>query len=91
MPDRKGKRDDRKKRFNEAAGADPADARRRCRGSAPQRRRFNEAAGADPADARSRFPETGGDVCFNEAAGADPADATASSHDDTEADTPSLQ
>ena len=37
--------------FNEAAGADPADARLFSRQDASERRRFNEAAGADPADA----------------------------------------
>ena len=60
--------------FNEAAGADPADASRglsfRARWSC-----FNEAAGADPADAsvpNTNRPPPGS---FNEAAGADPADA----------------
>ena len=37
-------------RFNEAAGADPADAAATT-ASSPSSRRFNEAAGADPADA----------------------------------------
>ena len=62
--------------FNEAAGADPADARGAATSSSTTRRRFNEAAGADPADARAEFVK---DqlcyTCFNEAAGADPADA----------------
>ena len=40
--------------FNEAAGADPADASSRSISDRPESRsrcRFNEAAGADPADA----------------------------------------
>ena len=60
--------------FNEAAGADPADALAADHFARIQPC-FNEAAGADPADAfdswwcaRIRFR-------FNEAAGADPADA----------------
>ena len=64
-------------RFNEAAGADPADAARmgRTLGGNPG---FNEAAGADPADAcpRARDPSSP-KPRFNEAAGADPADAAA--------------
>ena len=64
-------------RFNEAAGADPADARlsnmqRLIGGGAC----FNEAAGADPADAPGGAAPGGGHWGrFNEAAGADPADA----------------
>ena len=60
--------------FNEAAGADPADAAKRALYPGCQFR-FNEAAGADPADATS--PPWGGSCStgFNEAAGADPADA----------------
>ena len=69
----------RKYGFNEAAGADPADARTPA-SLRPGRRnqpRFNEAAGADPADAPAgvaalRVSRT---RSFNEAAGADPADA----------------
>ena len=38
--------------FNEAAGADPADAAVRQSGVSSTGNRFNEAAGADPADAR---------------------------------------
>ena len=38
-------------RFNEAAGADPADAGARSMWRGPWACRFNEAAGADPADA----------------------------------------
>ena len=63
-------------RFNEAAGAYPADARA---SSSPGHRvpcRFNEAAGAYPADAaRGRPMVCARPVGFNEAAGAYPADA----------------
>ena len=38
-------------RFNEAAGADPADAWAGTLDGAQAAQRFNEAAGADPADA----------------------------------------
>ena len=61
--------------FNEAAGADPADARRTWIDSSLVLTRFNEAAGADPADATSAEPSGVGISRFNEAAGADPADA----------------
>ena len=40
--------------FNEAAGADPADANLREQVSARLSSGFNEAAGADPADASAR-------------------------------------
>ena len=47
-------------RFNEAAGADPADASSRQAAMTARCWRFNEAAGADPADAwgtlASRLP-----------------------------------
>ena len=46
--------------FNEAAGADPADAGCACRMRMRRpRRRFNEAAGADPADAEPGDIEVG--------------------------------
>ena len=69
--------------FNEAAGADPADAHAHGhRGR--DRRPFNEAAGADPADARRRPRPRRPRATFNEAAGADPADAA--EHDEGEHD-----
>ena len=78
-------------RFNEAAGADPADARISKMSSASQTcpwRSFNEAAGADPADAHTlltldqdKSREFAG---FNEAAGADPADADTEAATDTD-------
>ena len=45
-----------KRRFNEAAGADPADARPGARSSAVASG-FNEAAGADPADAHVKLSD----------------------------------
>ena len=63
--------------FNEAAGADPADACRHLSMNSTGSRCFNEAAGADPADARASLSESSRHLrCFNEAAGADPADAS---------------
>ena len=59
-----------KSRFNEAAGADPADARRQPGYAQLVEARFNEAAGADPADARVRVT-----VKSPSMTGADPADA----------------
>ena len=62
--------------FNEAAGADPADAPAPTTCRVPGVCDFNEAAGADPADAAEpgAKPRTARGY-FNEAAGADPADA----------------
>ena len=65
-----------RRRFNEAAGADPADADKLAEGICCSVFRFNEAAGADPADAPASCPATRlRRDRFNEAAGADPADA----------------
>ena len=66
--------------FNEAAGADPADALD-LGGLERIAAAFNEAAGADPADALSTLRLHGhGAAAFNEAAGADPADAPSEIH-----------
>ena len=65
--------------FNEAAGADPADARQEVVEGGP-----GEAASMRPRGQTPRMlthPGTGmrAHTCFNEAAGADPADASARS------------
>ena len=63
-------------RFNEAAGAYPADATCHPETACPAAGRFNEAAGAYPADAWA-LPTVPALTLssFNEAAGAYPADA----------------
>ena len=61
--------------FNEAAGADPADAAVRNHAPAPPRPASMRPRGQTPRMHQIRMKSASVGGCFNEAAGADPADA----------------